>query len=319
MASAQGLNRQALDLILAAMSNETALRTASLKLDCGAHVLDFGIHQQGGLAAGVQLASICLGGAAGVSIANGMREIWPGPWIQVATDHPIRACLFGQYAGWPVRSDQFFAMGSGAMRVHRGKENVLTELGARDDSPVAVGVLECDTLPSDALALDMARECNVACEALWLAVAPIRSIAGCVQVVARSIETSLHKLHELGFPLAAIQQAYGIAPLPPPSPDFVEGIGRTNDAILYGGYVTLWVDVDDKDIENLGPKVPSLGSPDFGQPFGEIFKRYNGDFYSIDPGLFSPAEVVFHNVRTGRSWRFGQLRADLIVQSFAVG
>jgi methenyltetrahydromethanopterin cyclohydrolase len=124
-------------------------------------------------------------------------------------------------------------------------------------------------------------------------------------------------MHELGFDLECVQSALGQAPLCPPTPDFTLGIGRTNDAILYGGHVSLWLDADDDQLQELGPQLPSLASSDFGAPFAEIFKRYNFDFYEVDPNLFSPAEVLLINLRSGRSWRCGGLRADLIAQSFA--
>lgn len=318
MAFAEGLNLSALQVFDSAKRDAEPLSILNSQLPCGAQILDFGVNVRGGLQAGVRLASICLGGLAEVAISSGDRSVWRGPWVRVSTDYPVRACLFGQYAGWPVSGKDFFAMGSGPMRVLRGREKMLEQLQAHDDSSIAVGVLECDKIPNCEVASQIAADCNIDPEGLRLAVAPTRSVAGCVQVVARSVETSLHKLYELGFPMSAVKHAYGIAPLPPPAPDFATGIGRTNDAILYGGHVTLWVDADDDQIASIGGKIPSSASRDFGQPFADIFKNYNYDFYKVDPGLFSPAEVALHNMKTGRAWHFGELREDLVSKSFAV-
>jgi methenyltetrahydromethanopterin cyclohydrolase len=318
MASAEGLNRSSHQVFQSAKQNSESLSIAYSQLPCGAHLLDFGVAVRGGLQAGVQLASICLGGLADIAISSGDRSVWRGPWVRVSTDYPVRACLFGQYAGWPVQVQKFFAMGSGPMRVLRGKEKMLKELGATDSSTCAVGVLECDKLPNCEVASAIAAECHVSPENLHLAIAPTRSLAGCVQVVARSVETSLHKLFELGFPMTSVKHAYGIAPLPPPTPDFAAGIGRTNDAILYGGHVTVWVESEDAEIESIGAKLPSSASRDFGEPFADIFKSYGFDFYKVDPGLFSPAEVAIHNAKTGRAWHFGELREDLLSKSFEV-
>ena len=74
-----------------------------------------------------------------------------------------------------------------------------------------------------------------------------------VQIVARSVETALHKLHELGFDLTRIESGWGVAPLPPVAADDLAGIGRTNDAILYGGEVTLWVRGDDASLDGARP------------------------------------------------------------------
>jgi methenyltetrahydromethanopterin cyclohydrolase len=134
-------------------------------------------------------------------------------------------------------------------------------------------------------------------------------------VVARSVETALHKLHELKFDVTQVVSGFGVAPLPPSTPDELAAIGRTNDAILYGGRVTLWVRADDDAIAAVGSKVPSTASKDHGAPFAELFGRY-GDFYKIDPMLFSPAEVTFVNLKTGRAFAFGKCEPGLLKKSF---
>jgi methenyltetrahydromethanopterin cyclohydrolase len=317
MFSAEGLNQSAQDVFSVMVEHASDLNIQQTILDCGTRILDCGVHAAGGIGAGIGLARLCLAGKAEVTVCGGDRGVWPGAWIQVVTDKPIEACMLGQYAGWPVKHQSFFAMGSGPMRVRRGKEDLLRSLVANDSQALAVGSLECDVLPDCDIASSMAAECDVPASNLSLAVAPTRSIAGCVQVVARSVETALHKMHALGGDLASVRSAVGVAPLAPATPDFALGIGRTNDAILYGGHVTLWIDAEDEQLMELGPQLPSRASRDYGAPFAEIFERYKFDFYQVDPNLFSPAEVVLTNLRSGRSWRFGGPRADLIAQSFA--
>ena len=99
----------------------------------------------------------------------------------------------------------------------------------------------------------------------------------------------------------------------------LEAIGRTNDAILYGGRVVVWVQADDDQLAEIGPKVPSSASADHGAPFAAIFERYQRDFYKIDPLLFSPAEIIFHNLRTGKSHSFGRTEPDVLKRSFFQG
>jgi methenyltetrahydromethanopterin cyclohydrolase len=149
-----------------------------------------------------------------------------------------------------------------------------------------------------------------------LLVAPTASLAGGLQIVARSVETALHKLHTLDFDLSRVVSAYGVAPMPPIAKDDLGAIGRTNDAILYGAKVILWVEGDDDSLLEVGPRVPSSASHDHGEPFATIFARYNHDFYAVDPHLFSPAEVVFHNVETGRVHGFGATDEAVLARSF---
>ena len=106
------------------------------------------------------------------------------------------------------------------------------------------------------------------------------------------------------------------APLAPePRKDDLVAIGRTNDAILFGGSVQLWVNSDDAEAENLAKKLPSNTSSDYGKPFAEVFGHY-GDFFKIDPLLFSPAMVTVNNLTTGNSFSAGMINHDLLNRSF---
>ncbi len=101
--------------------------------------------------------------------------------------------------------------------------------------------------------------------------APTGSLAGSVQVVARVLEVALHKAHALQFPLEHIVDGIGTAPIAPPVPDFVNAMGRTNDAIIYGGRVQLYVRGRDEAAKRLADELPSRGCPAYGEPFAEIF------------------------------------------------
>lgn len=273
-------------------------------------VLDAGIKSPGGIEAGLLIARVCLAdlGQVEITAVNG----WPWPAITVRTDQPVVACLASQYAGWQIQVGKFFAMGSGPMRAVYGGEKLFEELGYRETASRAVGVLEADKLPGEEVIAYLVDKLGVQPANLRLMVAPTTSLAGMVQIAARSVETALHKLHELGYPLSEILGGFGMAPLLPVAPGAVEAIGRSNDAILYGARVWLWVQSEDDRIAEIGPRVPSCASRDFGQPFAEIFRNYGGDFYRVDPMLFSPAEVHFWNLRSGRSFSFGGVRQDIL-------
>jgi methenyltetrahydromethanopterin cyclohydrolase len=282
--------------------------------DGGARIIDCGVQAAGGLEAGRRLAEICMADCGRVEIVPGRAG--EGVAIVVRTDLPVAACMAAQYAGWQIRGEKFYAMGSGPMRAAAGREPLLTQLGLCETAERVVGVLETGKLPTVEVCEKIAAQCHVAVENLTLLVARTASIAGAVQVTARSIETTLHKLHELGYDLKNVVSGFGCAPLPPIAADDLTGIGRTNDAILYGGQVTLWVRDDDARLAEIGPKVPSSASRDFGEPFAAVFERYGRDFYKIDPLLFSPAEITFVNLATGRAQRFGELRPDVLARSF---
>jgi methenyltetrahydromethanopterin cyclohydrolase len=310
------LNRRAFWVVEALLAHADERRVTVHAIEGGGRYIDCGIEARGGILAGVDLARVCLGDLAQVSIAPGEVGGRAALMIQVITDHPAQACLASQYAGWALKDDKFFAMGSGPMRAAAAIESIYNSIGYRETADAVVGVLETRKPPPPAIVAKIASACRVEPAAVTLLVAPTASLAGGVQIVARSVETALHKLAELKFDLSRILSAHGTAPVPPVAANDLAAIGRTNDAVLYGARVVLAVSGDDSSVVALGPQIPSSSSRDYGEPFAAIFARYNNDFYAVDPHLFSPAEVVIHNVETGNTHAFGGINAEVLQRSF---
>ena len=316
MAMPLNLNERAQRLADYMASTAAALRIHVHTSAAGARVLDCGVNVQGGIQAGLSLARVCLAGQAEVSLLGGEVAGVPCPQVQVTSDQPVLACMASQYAGWQIGVGKFYAMGSGPMRALHGKEELFDHIPGREQAAVAVGCLEARKLPDDEVIEHLARELALPANKISLLVAPAASLAGTLQVVARSLETALHKLHELHFDLNQVVSGLGTAPLPPVAKNELGAIGRTNDAILYGGKVVLWVQAEDDQLAEIGPRVPASASPDYGATFASIFQRCNQDFYAIDPMLFSPAEIVFINLKSGRSFVFGKAKTEVLYQSF---
>ena len=284
----------------------------------GVCIVDAGIRARGSVAAGLLVGEICMGGLGQVSLRSGGHEGWP-TWLQVSSAQPVLACLGSQYAGWSLSATKeetggkkFFSLGSGPARALAGKEKLFTELGYQDRHGTGVLVLEVDRVPPKIIIDKLLKDCGLAPEGLTLILTPTTSLAGSTQVVARVLEVALHKAHELGFALGNIVDGSAAAPLPSPSPDGVEAMGRTNDAILYGGRVHLTVRGDDEAARTLARQLPSLNSRDYGRSFADIFKAAEYDFYKIDGALFAPAEVWVSNLDSGRTWHGGALNMALL-------
>lgn len=310
------LNGRALRRVEALLALADERKVEAHAIEGGGRFVDCGIAAPGGLLAGLDLARVCLAGLAEVAIVPGDVDGRACPGVQVTTDHPVAACLGSQYAGWAISEGKYFAMGSGPMRAAYNHEALIGELGLAERPGAVVGVLEGRKRPGPAVVAKVAEACGVDPSAVTLLGAPTASLAGGVQVVARSVETALHKLHTLRFDLRRVVSAHGSAPIPPVAKDDLAAIGRTNDSILYGARVVLHVTGDDASLDEVGPMVPSAASIDHGEPFAAIFARYRNDFYAVDPHLFSPAEVAFHNVETGRVHAFGKVAADVLARSF---
>jgi methenyltetrahydromethanopterin cyclohydrolase len=312
---APSLNDRAFALVSQIITAEDELGLRSQRI-AGARVIDAGVSVAGTLEAGLMVARVCLADLGRASLHPGSVRGVPIPQVGVSVNHPLPACMAAQYAGWQIAQGEYFAMGSGPFRAAAAKEKLYEDIGLTESPKVAVGVLETSAMPPEDVVESIAKDCGVSPLSLSLIAARTASLVGGVQVVARSVETAMHKLHELGFDLTRVVGGYGSAPLPPVAGDDMAAIGRTNDAVLYGGQVTLLVTGDDESLAEVGPKLPSGASRDYGKPFAEVFAGYNYDFYQVDPLLFSPAAVCLQNLKTGKVHAFGKVNEEVLSRSF---
>jgi len=314
------VNARAGKLLDALCADAAELRIGTTGGSLGELLVDAGARHPGGIAAGLRIAAICMGGLGQIRLTtDAALPRWP--WtVLVASSNPVIACLASQYAGWSLahgeKPDAFFALGSGPARALARKEKLFEDLAYADHSAHAVLVLESSRPPPEPVVAKVARDCGIRTDCLSIVYAPTQSLAGSVQVVARVLEVALHKAHELHFPLERIADGIGAAPLPPPHPDFVTAMGRTNDAIIFGGRVQLFVTGPADEARALAEALPAAGSRDYGRPFAETFRAVRGDFYAIDPKLFSPAEAIVTALETGESFHAGRLDPALLDASF---
>ncbi|MEW8510545.1 MAG: methenyltetrahydromethanopterin cyclohydrolase [Candidatus Thiodiazotropha sp.] len=322
--SRPSVNALAAPLVESLIADAEMLRLGVERLENGCLLVDAGIQVPGSLEAGRRIAEICLGGLGSVSLSgSGPVAGWPLS-VHVHTADPVLACLGSQYAGWSLSHKEegkkgFNALGSGPGRALSLKEPLFKELDYQDRARRTCLVLEVDRLPPPPLCEKIARDCAVDLKELTLILTPTSSLAGTVQIVARVLEVAMHKAHELGFDLHSIRDGIGSAPLPPPAPDLLTAMGRTNDAILFAGQVQLFVSGEDAQAQKLAGDLPSSASRDYGRPFGEIFKAYDYDFFKIDPMLFSPARVMVSALDSGNSYSAGGLDTALLTTSFGIG
>ena len=310
------LNQRAQELAERVVADADALRVGVRTLRDGTRVVDCGGAVPGGLEAGRRFAEITMGGLGSVALAPVVLDGSWFPGLTVFTDHPALACLASQYAGWRIDREGYFAMGSGPGRALIRAEDLYDDLDVDERASTAVLCLETRDGPPDELAAWVAERAGVTPGDLTLLFAPTASLAGGVQVGARIVETALHKLHEIDFDVRRVVSGFGTCPLPPVARNDAEAIGRTNDAVLYGGQVELTVDAPDDELEAVVERVPSSSSKDHGEPFGRVLERADWDFYKIDPLLFSPAEVRLVSAQSGRSFQAGGVALDVLERSF---
>lgn len=295
--------------IAALIAQKNALNIDIFTHELGATVVDAGIQSKGSVEAGRLIAEICMGGLGNVQISN-------DNCVKVSSKTPVLACLASQYAGWALQHEKFFSLGSGPARALAQREDLFRDLNYQDCAEFSVIILETNKIPPAEIIEKVARDTKIKAENLTFILTPTTSTSGLTQVVARVLEVALHKAHALHFPLKYIVSGSGAAPLPPLAHDFLTAMGRSNDAILFGGFVELNVNCSDAEAEKLTYELPSSVSKDYGKTFAEVFTQYNMDFYQIDPLLFSPAKVKITNLKTGNVFEAGELNEALINKSF---
>jgi len=316
-----GVNERAAELVARLVADASELKIGVSCGELGETLIDAGSKNLGSIAAGLRIAEICMGGLAAVSLVpSAATPRWP--WTIVArSSNPVIACLASQYAGWSLSlkegEQSFFALGSGPARALARREPLFEDLDYADFASIATLVIESNRPPPAKVVDRVAQDCRVDPKDLTIIFAPTQSLAGGTQIVARALEVALHKAHELGFPLERVVDGMGAAPLCPPHPDFVTAMGRTNDAIIFAGQVQLFVTGPANEARALAGKLPSKASRDYGRPFAEIFKTVKGDFYAIDPMLFSPAKITVTALETGESFQSGEIDLSLLDASFA--
>ncbi len=292
-------------------------------LNNGSTVIDAGVNVTGSFKAGELYTKVCLGGLAdvGISIPGDLSENFALPSVKIKTDFPAISTLGSQKAGWSVSVGDFFALGSGPARALALKPaETYEEIKYKDDADIAILTLEADKLPGNDVTDAIAADSNVSPEDVYVLVAPTSSLVGSIQISGRVVENGTYKMLEfLHFDVNKVKHAAGIAPIAPIDPDGLKAMGKTNDAVLFGGRTYYYVESEEgDDVKSVAEKLPSSASAGYGKPFFEVFKEAEFDFYKIDKGMFAPAEVVINDMRTGEIFRTGYVNNKLLMKSFGL-
>jgi len=266
------------------------------------------------------VTKICMAGLCEISLSSRNFGDLTLPTIDVATDHPAISTLGAQFAGWQIKIGDYFAMGSGPARALALKPKELyAEIDYKDEADSAVIVLESEKLPPDEVVTYIASECKVRPSKVYAVVTPTNSLAGSAQISGRIVETGVHKLEKVGLDPKKILYGCGYAPISPIHPKSEKAMGRTNDALYYGGETFYTVNFeDDEKLKEIVSKAPSSTAAEYGKPFYEIFKAAGFDFYKIDPNLFAPAVVAVNNIRTGQTFRSGRIDTRILKETMGI-
>jgi methenyltetrahydromethanopterin cyclohydrolase len=325
------INELTLKLVNEIIEKAAILGADVNKLNTGQTVIDL---TNGSWEAGRILGEICMGGLGTVKFNSVNIDGHYFPTVNVSTSEPIISCMASQLAGWSVKLKKevekdgkikkkviFQSLGSGPARAKAKGEKLFEEIDYTDESDCAVIVFETRNMPNEEVMAIVTEKCKVPAENTYAVCAPTAGLVGSIQVAARIVETGIHKLHEIHFPLDVIMNGFGTVPVAPVAKDDFAAMGPSNDAMFAVGQTFYMINVEkEKEAElfELLKKAPANTSSSYGKPFNTIFKEAEYDFYKIDPGLFAPALYTVNNVKTGKTITVGKLDNSLLKLSFGI-
>jgi methenyltetrahydromethanopterin cyclohydrolase len=305
------LNRMALELVDEAIDFTDELGIRPDELDNDATVLDFGHSAAGGIEAGLLLSEIQTAGLATVQTRMDAVAGAPVPHIELTTDRPALALLCSQKAGWELAIEEFDGLGSGPARALVAEEDIFARVGYADEFDFAVLAVESDEPPTEAVAEEVAERAGIETNAVFLPTTPTASLAGSVTVAARAAELATVRLADMGYDPLAIRSVSADAPIAPVSESETTALGRTNDALAYGGRVHMTLAAD---FERVG-ELPSTAADEYGTPFEEIFEGVDWSFADLPGELFAPAQLTV-DVLGGPTHVLGETSDTLLAESF---
>ncbi len=325
------INELALELVKQLIDNKESYGVEVIELSSGPTIIDCTNASKIG---GKIVAEICMGGLGSVELASYDLDGHALDAVNVKTSEPIISCMASQLAGWSVKLKKevekdgkmkkkvlFQSLGSGPARAKAKVEKLFEEINYTDDSDCAVIFFETRKMPNEEVMAIVTEKCKVEPSKTYAVCAPTACLTGSIQVSARIVETGIHKLHELHFPLEVIQDGTGTAPIAPIAKDDFAAMGLTNDSIIAAGTTNYTMNIEEEneaELFELIKAAPANQSSSYGEPFNKIFKEANYDFYKIDPGLFAPAIYTVNNVKTGKTITVGEKNHDLLKQSYKI-
>jgi len=307
------LNRMALELADEALEFTEELDIGAHELAGGTTVIDFGVDHEGGLEAGLLLAELQTAGLATVQTRVDEVASATFPHVELACDQPDVAMLGAQKAGWELSVEDYEGLGSGPARALVAREGEFQAIDYVDAFEFAVLALESEELPTEAAAEQVADLAGVDAGSVFLPTYRTASVAGSVSAAARAAELAVFRLTELGYDPADVLTVHAHAPVAPVAGDYETAVGRTNDALAYGGRVHLTVAEDAAVFES----VPSSAADRYDAPFADVFGGEDWDHDEIDEGAFGPAQLTV-DVVGGPTYAHGEVHEDLLAEGFGL-
>lgn len=286
----------------------------------GAYVIDAGVEARGGWEAAKLVTEILFGALNEITIDTFPERIDDVYYnaVHVHSDRVVLQQAACNISGWELRPGKYAPVLAGPGRTVARKPGDWLSCYSdySDQYHQAVLTVEKGTIMSEEEVQDLIDACGIDPEGLYIIVAASGSTVCSVEVAARILEQTLHRLREEKFNLDNIVEAHGFCVVPPVVKDDLIAMGRVNDVLMYGGQSTFTVDCEDSEIEAVIGKITSDKCSEYGRMFLEIYQEHGCDFYQVPMEMYSPAKVLIINQRTGRRFKAGEFKLDVLAKSF---
>ena len=129
--SAVSVNERSATLVDRLVHDAEELKIKVSRGELGEILIDAGSQSSGGIAAGIRIAEICMGGLGQIDLLpSSATPRWPWTLV-VRSSNPVIACLASQYAGWRLSGGEgkqaYFALASGPGRALARKEQAASK------------------------------------------------------------------------------------------------------------------------------------------------------------------------------------------------
>ena len=314
------LNKYAMKIVDEILEDPERLGCEVIKMDCGVTLIDMGLHCRGSWKAALLYTRATIGDLGVVNLGRfKLNDQYTFTSIDMHVEQPLIACMGSEIAGWKLGKGEYAMIGSGPARAlaHVASDWYFEMTDYKDVYDHAVLCIQDVRFPDDKIALEIANACHVKPENTYLLFAPSTSIVCSMQVSARMLEQTCHKMFEKNFHAGQMIMVRGSAPIAPYVKDEDKTFGRINDALIYGSEVEAWVDATDEAIEDVIHKlVGKTSSPNYGDLFEDIFLAAGKDFFYVDHDVHSVGKIQIHNINTGRAFCAGEINYEALERSF---
>jgi len=314
------LNKNAMKIVNELMEEPELYGCKARKMKCGVNLIDMGMECPGSWQAAMMFTKVSIGNLGIVNLSKfKLNDQYTFSAIDMFVERPKIACLGSEIAGWELAKGEYAMIGSGPARAiaHVASDWYFAMTDYKDTYDHAVLCIQDARFPDDEIAMSIADACHVKPENTYLLFAPSTCIVGSMQVSARMLEQTCHKMFEKKFDVSQIVLMRGSAPIAPVVKDETKTFGRINDALIYGSEIEVWVDSDDisiaKVIHQLAGKT---SSPNYGELFEDVFVNADKNFFKVDHDVHSVGKIQIHNINSGRAYCAGEINYKALEQSF---